>query len=142
MLFALLLFVSTSLFAQKIQLKTTTGTLFTYGAQYSATTTNATADTVATIPLAANTAGLIRVSVVGVNTANGDAITGSAIVRYKKASGTLTIGDTSNISPTVVDTGISGATWNIATSANSIIISATGKASTTIRWRFRVEQLQ
>lgn len=144
MIFAslLLLFCTTALVAQKIQLKTTTGNLFTYGSQYTTTTTNATYDTIGTIALAVNTAGIVEVSVVGVNTATGAAVTGAAIARFSKASGTLTLGDTTNILATEVDTGLSGSTWDISTSANNIIVRVKGIASTSVRWRCLVKQIQ
>lgn len=141
MLFALM-FLSTALMAQQIQMKTTTGNLFTYGTQGTAITTDATVTTIATLPLAANTAGIIEVSVSGVNTATGDAITGAAICRFNKKAGTLTVGDTSNILATVVDTGLSGGTWAITSASNNIIITVKGKAATAVRWRCLVKQIQ
>jgi hypothetical protein len=141
MLFALLI-LSMSLVAQTIQLKTTTGALFTYGTQATLSTTDASYHTIATLPLATNTAGIIEVTVTGVNTTNGDGITGAAIARFSKASGTLTVGDTTNILATEVDTGLSGGTWDISTSSDNIIVRVKGKASTTVRWRCLIKQLQ
>lgn len=141
MLFAFTLF-STALVAQKIQVKTTTGQLFTYGTQATLTTTNATSTPIATLALASNSAGVIEVTVSGVNPATGDAVTGVAIARFSKKSGTLTLGDTTNILATEVDSGLSGATWSIASSSNNIVVSVTGKASTSVRWRCLVKQVQ
>jgi len=136
------MFLSTALMAQKIQMKTTTGTIFTYGSQQTLSTTDASYHNIETVVLAANTAGIVEVSVTGVNTVNGDAVTGAAIARFKKVAGTLTLGDTTNILATVVDTGLSGSTWDISTSGNNIIIRVKGKAATTVRWRCLVKQLQ
>lgn len=142
MLFALMLFATTAVVAQKIQMRTTTGNLFTYGSQHTLTSTDAAYHVIDTIALASNTAGIIEVSVTGVNAATGDAITGAAIVRFKKSAGTLTLGDTTNILPTIVDTGLSGGTWDITASGNNIIVRIKGKAATSVRWRSLVKQLQ
>lgn len=105
------------------------------------TTTNATATHVDSIVIADNTAGIITIEGVGAVPTTGKAITGVLVYRYSKSAGTLTIGTVTSVVAIVADTEVSGGTFALAaTASNNAQLKATGKASTTVRWRFNVFQ--
>ena len=127
--------------AQKIQIKTMSGKVFTYGDNASLTTTDSLNHVIDSIHLYDNTAGMLEVSVAGLDIASGNAVTGSQIVRYAKKSGTLTLGSPANILAKVTDTSISGATFTIAASGNNVIVQVNGATGKTIRWKCLVKQV-
>lgn len=105
------------------------------------TTTNATATHVDSIVIADNTAGIITIEGVGAVPTTGKAITGVLTYRYSKSSGTLTVGTVVSEVPVIADTEVSGGTFALAaTASNNAQLKATGKASTTVRWRFLILQ--
>jgi hypothetical protein len=95
-------------------------------------TTDATAKVIGTIKLPTSSAGVLKVSVVGFD--GTDAVTGAKIVRFKKVSGTLTLGTASNDLAVEADAGFSGATFAFAANSNNVDISVTGTAGKTINW--------
>lgn len=133
-------FMTTAVTAQKIQLRTTTGNLFTYGDQARITTTDSAFHSITTVSLSNNTAGIIEVSVSGVDSA-GNAVTGSQIVRYSKKSGTLTLGTPGDLLAKVTDGSLGTSTWNISTTDNNIIVQVKGKLNTTVRWRCLIKHV-
>ena len=116
------------------QIRSTTGGLISSGRTSSVATTDATVTTIDTLTLGANSAGVIQYTVKGV-AADGNAITGSAIVRYSKVAGTLTLGTPSDILAVAADTSLSGGTIAVAALSNNIIVTVKGKASVNISWQ-------
>lgn len=87
--------------------------------------------------------GVIFVTVAGAD-ASGNGVTGSKLVRYRKSypSGVLTMGTVVNVLPVVVDTGMTGCTFNITANAttNQIDISVTGTATPKeIGWKITID---
>jgi len=111
--------------------------------QSTLTTTDSAYNTIATIPIAANEAGILDVQVTGYNDSLSIAVTGRQVVRYKKVAGTLTLGTPSNILAKETDTGLQytniGSTWDISTSSDNIIIRVKGKLTYKIKWESRVK---
>lgn len=103
------------------------------------TTTDATVTTVLTINADTSDAGVIEAHVVGLDAADGLAVTGAKIIRYVKASGTLTLGTPSNVLAVVADTGIDTATFAFAAVSNQIALRLTGVAAKTINWSVTVK---
>jgi hypothetical protein len=101
----------------------------------SVSTTNATPTTIATFNIASNTSGIMCVDMTGTKSDGSGGITGRKMVRFKKPSGTLTLGTVTSILPDEVDAAVSGATWTITTASNDVIIQVTGVAATNINWR-------
>lgn len=119
---------------QTLNLPLSNGNLFRYGYQGILVTTDSGAHTIATFPIATDEAGILETQVVGIDTAGGNAVTGSLIVRYKKKDGTLTLASPTNVSAIVTDAGLSGATFAFAASSNNVLIRVTGDTATTVRW--------
>jgi hypothetical protein len=134
------LFMATAFTAssQMLYTKTTSGKFIAVGKQKTLTTTDATATVMDTLAITNNTAGVIEVRVVGV-AATGDAITGKLIYRYKKVSGTLTIGTADAASVLTTDTALSGGTFALAVNTyNNAKLTVTGKAAVSVVWRSRI----
>ncbi|GEO08775.1 hypothetical protein [Segetibacter aerophilus] len=121
--------------SSKVTMRTTAYKLFDYGRQAVVTTTDATPLNIETIAIATGEAGIVEVQCVGVNSAGTATVTGSTIVRYINNAGTITLGTASTPLATVTDAGISGATFAVAVSGTNIVVTVTGKASTTVKWR-------
>lgn len=121
--------------AQKMQyVKTTSGKNIAAGRFDTLTTFNATPVVMDTLAITDNTSGIIEVTVVG-QAATGDGITGKLIYRYKKVSGTLTVGTADSASAITADTALSGGTFALAANSyNNAKLTVTGKASVNVRW--------
>lgn len=131
------LFVSVCAFAQTNQtlnLQNSNNNLFKYGYQAITTTLDSGIHTIATFPIATDEAGVLEAQVVGIDTAGGNAITGSIIVRYKKKDGTLTLGSPTNALAIETDAGLSGATFAFSAASNNVLLRVTGDTATTVRW--------
>lgn len=133
--------LATSVMAQNnLKVKATNGTLVDIPKKTVITTTNATATHVDSIVIADNTAGIITITGVGA-AATGKSISGAMMYRYSKASGTLTIATADTLCAVTADASLSGGLFALAaTASNNAQLKATGKASTTVRWRFLVLQ--
>ncbi len=116
------------------QVRSTTGGLISASRASNVNTTDATPTIIDTLTLGANSAGVIQYTAKGV-AANGDAITISQIVRFKKASGTLTLGTPADILASVVDAGLSGGSIAISAASNNINVTVTGKAAVNVSWK-------
>jgi hypothetical protein len=122
------------------QVRTTKGKLIDVPKQSRITTTNATATHVDSIVIADNTAGIITIYAVGA-AATGKSISGAMSYRYSKASGTLTVATADTLVAVTADASLSGGLFALAaTASNNAEIKATGKAATTVVWRFSVLQ--
>lgn len=97
------------------------------------TTTDATPVKLGTLKIADTQAGVIQATVVGIDAA-GLAVTGTKIVRYKKAAGTLTLGTPADIAAVVADSGLTAATFTFVANGNNVDIQLTGTAGKTIKW--------
>lgn len=102
------------------------------------TTTDATATVLLTIDAGTTDAGIIAAHVVGQDAA-GLVVSGAKIVRYKKVSGTVTLGTAADLLAVEADTGLTSATFAFAATANVITIKVTGTAAKTITWTASVE---
>jgi len=141
-LFSMLLFMTIALNAQKIQMRTTTGELYTYGSQRTLTTTDSAYHTIDSIAMASNTAGMVEVSVTGLATASGNSVTGSQIARFNKRTGSLTLGSPVDLLAIVTDGALGTATWDIAVSAsNNLLVRIKGHLATSIRWRSLIKHI-
>lgn len=141
---AMLAFVSFSFgqSANKFDIHAANGKYVEYGREASITTTDSVLTTLDIIPITANEAGIITVTLVGYNGDAPAAITGIKEVRYKKVAGTLTLGTVNDIVTGVTDTELSGSTtWSIVASSNNIYIKVKGKLplASGVKWRARTE---
>ena len=119
---------------QNVWLKNYNGNLFRFGQQAVSTTTDSAYHNIATVSVGNNESGVIQVTVAGLDSTNGKAVTGSLIARYIKTGGTLTLASSSNVSAVVTDSGLSPATWDISSSSNNIVVRIKGKLGVTIDW--------
>lgn len=143
---AAIAFLSTQSHAQikTVDVRTVKGAIVNYGHEAILTTTDSVVTAIDSIVVAANEAGIIRVTVVGYNADAPAGITGIKYVRYKKVAGTLTLGTVTDIAATVTDSELSGSTtWTIVASGNNIIVRVKGKIPLTsgIKWKCRTEYL-
>lgn len=95
-------------------------------------TTDATVTTLDTITIPDNSAGILTVQLTGKKSDHSAAITGEKKVRWRKASGTITLG-------TIIDSMADELdsltwTWTLDTSSGNIRIRVTGVAATTVDW--------
>lgn len=124
---------------KKLNFKSTSGKLFQYGQQATARTTDSTLTYLDTLVIASNEAGIIELQIIGYDSVNSVAITGSQIVRYKKVAGTLTLGTATDVLATEVDTGlqtagVGGAAFTIISQNNNVVIRVKGKDGKFIHW--------
>jgi hypothetical protein len=143
-LLSLVMLVSVGAFSQQsnLFLKRNNNKLMNYGYTASATTTDSTLTSLATITIGSDEAGLVEVQLVGFNDSLAKAVTGSYIARYVKSGGTLTLGSPTAVSATVTDASLGTATWSITTSSNNIIVQVKGKAPAyTIRWFANIRRI-
>ena len=139
--FLILMAFSFNSVAQEQQLETTRGNKVLYGIEKTKTTTDSTLAHADSVVVADNTGGLVELTIVG-HSAAGDAITGKHIYRYKKASGTLTLGSAANTSATVVDAGLGTSTYTFAgTATGNLQLKIKGKLSTSVKWRWRIQRV-
>jgi hypothetical protein len=101
----------------------------------SVSTANATPTTLVTYSVPASSTGVLTIDMSGMKSDGSGGITGKKVVRWKKVSGTLTLGSITSLLADEVDAAISGATWTITTSSNNIIVQVTGVAATNIDWK-------
>lgn len=118
--------------------RTTTGKLVKVGQFNTKTTTDSTLTIMDTVAISDNSAGLIEVAVVGLDSL-GNGVTGKQIYRYHKAAGTLTLASATNISTAVTDAGLGTATYTFtATSSNNAQLKIKGKLTYTVHWRSQI----
>lgn len=108
---------------------------FNYQMADSVATSNATPTTLKTFTITDNSVGTLIVNMSAGKADGSGGVTGIKAVRYKKVSGTLTLGTISGWLSDEVDAAVSGATWTITTSSNNIIVQVTGVAATDIQWK-------
>jgi hypothetical protein len=137
-LFSLIIILSISVASaqsKKVDLKNLSDlSVFRYGQQAVLKTTDSANHYIDSVVLAANEAGIATVEVVGFDSTNAVAVTGSQVVRYSKVAGTLTLGSPSNILAKVTDTGLGTATFSINAVNNNIYILVKGKLTYTVKW--------
>ncbi|MEO9145081.1 MAG: hypothetical protein ABI237_05940 [Ginsengibacter sp.] len=119
------------------QIRSTGGKLVNSGRTSNVNTTDATPTIIDTLTLGANSGGVVQYTAKGV-AANGDTITISQIVRFKKAAGTLTLGTPADILASVVDAGLSGGSIAISAASNNINVTVTGKAAVNVSWKCNI----
>lgn len=102
----------------------------------SASTSDATATTLRTITIPDGSRGILEVRMDCINSSTaGSGLTGIKRVRFKKISGTLTLGTVEDEMAVERDGGLTSANFTITTSSNNIIIQVTGEAATNLKWR-------
>lgn len=117
------------------QLKTVTGKTVGWGRMATYATTDSALNIMDTVAITNNTAGLIEVTVVGVDSI-GLAVTGKQIYRYSKSAGTLTLSAATQTMAIVTDTGLGTATYTFtATASNNLKLTVKGKLARTVTWR-------
>lgn len=124
-----------------LKLMTSNHKLFDYGNSATMTTTDSTVNTIATVSISDDEAGVLEVQAVGFNDSLGAAVTGSKIVRYVKTGGTLTLGTPTAALASATDSGLGTATWSISTSSDDIIITVKGKLGLTVNWKVNVRRM-
>lgn len=139
-LFGFLLLMVTCLATQAqtvnpLKLPTASYKLFDYGFSATMTTTDSAVNTIQTIEVGEDEAGVIEVQCVAFNDSLGLAVTGSKILRYVKTGGTLTLGSATNVLTSVTDAGLGTATWAVSAADDNIILTVKGKLNYTVNWR-------
>lgn len=114
--------------------RTTSGNLYIIGQQATMTTTDSAIDPIDSIVLNPTEAGVIEVTVTGLNQLTGDAVTGKKILRYKNVAGTLTLGSATDVLTSTTDTGLGTATWSITSVNNNIYVNVKGKNTVSVKW--------
>lgn len=131
---ALICYSVTAQTNQSLNLKNSNNKLFAYGYQGFVSTTNGTATTIASFTIGSNEAGLLEAEVVGFDSTNGDRVTGTIVVAYKKTGGTLTLASPDTISTISGTGGLSAGTFAFSASSNNILLKVTGASSKNVDW--------
>lgn len=133
-LFILIASFATAQSAQQ-QIKTTSGKTVGWGRMKSYATTDSALNIMDTVAITNNTAGVIEVTVTGVDSI-GLGVTGKQIYRYSKTAGTLTLSAATQTLAIVTDTGLGTATYTFtATASNNLKLTVKGKLNRTVTWR-------
>lgn len=120
--------------------KTTSGNLYIIGQQATMITTDSAIDPIDSIVLNPTEAGVVEVTVTGLNQLTGDAVTGVKILRYKNAAGTLTLGSATDVLASTTDTGLGSATWSITSVNNNLYVNVKGKNTISVKWIVNVRR--
>ncbi len=120
--------------AQTLQFRTTNGKAVPYGRYQTTTTEDSALNTLDSMVIADNSAGLIEVSVVAADT-SGNGVTGKQIYRYHKSAGTLTLSSATNISAIVTDTGLGTATYTFTKVDDNLVLKVKGKHTVPVKWK-------
>lgn len=104
-------------------------------AEWSVTTANNTATTIATIPTASNTAYLIEASYTAFNTDDNTVGAFKSYISIKNVSGTVTVVDETSDYSDLDGTFSGSVTGSASVSGTNVLIKVTGMSSKTIKWK-------